>query len=98
MQVGDAIVLTIVGNKSDLARERTVPEQVSAEFAQSIGAQHVSVSAKTGQGIEAAVFNTAQKVLASRKERGASGRPPGSTGAQRFAQTLMQGADKEMSY
>ncbi|KAK9901980.1 hypothetical protein WJX75_000168 [Coccomyxa subellipsoidea] len=78
--VGDAIVLTIVGNKSDLARERTVPEQVSAEFAQSIGAQHVSVSAKTGQGIEAAVFNTAQKVLASRKERGASGRPPGSTG------------------
>ncbi|CAL8466038.1 g5574 [Coccomyxa elongata] len=78
--VGDDIVLTIVGNKSDLERERAVSQEEAAAFAQSIGAQHVSASAKTGQGIEAAVSGTAQMVLASRKRLGGSARPPGSTG------------------
>ena len=78
--MGEDIVLTIVGNKSDLERERAVSQEEAAAFAQSIGAQHVSASAKTGQGIEAAVSGTAQMVLASRKRLGGSARPPGSTG------------------
>lgn len=80
LQVGDDIVLTIVGNKSDLEKQRAVSQEEAAAFAQFIGAQHVSASAKTGQGIEAAVSGTTQTVLAGRKRRGGSARPPGSTG------------------
>lgn len=75
--MGNDITLTILGNKADLARERTVHEEEAVNFASSIGAQHFSVSAKTGQGIDAAVSATARQVLASRKRRGASARPPG---------------------
>lgn len=78
--MGDDIVLTIVGNKSDLERDRAVSQEEAASFAQSIGAQHVSASAKTGQGIDAAVSDTARMVIASRKRLGSSARPPGSTG------------------
>ena len=71
MQAGD-IQLVILGNKVDMApRQQSVPEAEARAFADAIGAQHLYVSAKTGQGIEAAVTGTARRALAA-----AHARPP----------------------
>ena len=65
VQAGD-IVLAILGNKIDLPpRERSVPEDEACSFAESIGAAHHDVSAKTGAGIEAAVTGTIRRALAA---------------------------------
>lgn len=81
-QVGDDIVLAILGNKADLAKQRTVPEEEAAELAESIGAGHHLVSAKTGLGLDLAVLGTARKVLAERERDTAHGSVPGRTGKE----------------
>ena len=65
MQVG-VITLTILGNKCDMAKQQAVPEEESRSYAESIGAQHHYVSAKTGEGISAAVRQTVHRVLQHR--------------------------------
>ena len=69
-QAGD-IVLVILGNKADMAREEAVPEEEARAFAASFGAEHMRVSAKTGQGVEAAFIGTSRRALAA-----AHARPP----------------------
>jgi 50S ribosomal subunit-associated GTPase HflX len=70
-KVGTDLVLTILGNKIDLARQQTVPEEEAAKLATSIGAEHCYVSAKTGAGIDAAVLSTARRALAQRVQQAA---------------------------
>lgn len=75
-QAGD-IVLVILGNKADMgAREEAVPEGEGRAFAASFGAEHARVSAKTGQGVEAAFLKSARRALAA-----AHARPPDGAGA-----------------
>ena len=45
------VLLTIVGNKCDLAAERTVLQQDAAAYAESIGAVYMEASAKTGENV-----------------------------------------------
>ena len=67
LQVG-AITLTILGNKSDMAKQQAVPEEEARGYAQSIGAEHHYVSAKTGDGISAALRQTVHRVLQRRSQ------------------------------
>ena len=52
--VGDRnkICLIIVGNKSDLSRQRAVDEEEASAYAKSVDANFIEVSAKTGLGVE----------------------------------------------
>lgn len=67
LQVG-AITLTILGNKSDMAKQQAVAEEEARGYAQSIGAEHHYVSAKTGEGISAALRQTVHRVLQRRSQ------------------------------
>ena len=49
---GADLVLTIVGNKSDLERNRHVEEWKALEYAEQVGAKHATCSAKQNKGIE----------------------------------------------
>lgn len=50
--VGKDIVLLIAGNKSDMEKQRQVNDIEAKEYAASVGATHVNVSAKTGKNVE----------------------------------------------
>ncbi|KAK6051317.1 Ras family protein [Cooperia oncophora] len=50
--LGDSVVLMIVGNKFDLARNRTVTIEEAQEYASSAGAMYEETSAKENVGIE----------------------------------------------
>ena len=67
VQVG-AITLTILGNKSDMVKQQAVPEEEAKGYAESIGAEHHHVSAKTGAGISAALRQTVHRVLQRRSQ------------------------------
>lgn len=45
------VLLTIVGNKSDLSLERTVLQEDAQAYAESIGAVYLEASAKTGENV-----------------------------------------------
>lgn len=61
--MGPDIVLAIAANKSDLEKERSVPESVVAAYAAEIGASCFSTSAKTGEGLERAFLDIAKRCL-----------------------------------
>ena len=65
--MGNEIVLSIAGNKSDLDRHRVVPRQEAADYAASVGAHYAETSAKTGRGINELFGVMARKLLESRK-------------------------------
>jgi len=65
--VGNEIVLSIAGNKSDLDRHRVVPRQEATDYAASVGAHYAETSAKTGRGINELFGVMARKLLESRK-------------------------------
>ncbi|XP_031625551.1 ras-related protein Rab-21 [Contarinia nasturtii] len=50
--LGSEIVLTIVGNKIDLNKDRTVPFETAESYSQSVGAMHFETSAKNNVGVE----------------------------------------------
>ena len=74
MQVG-VITLTILGNKCDMVKQQAVSEEEAGGYAESIGAEHHYVSAKSGAGIDAAVQQTVQRLLQRRASQ-AQHRPP----------------------
>lgn len=61
------VLLTIVGNKSDLSTERTVSREDAEVYAESIGAVYMEVSAKTGDNVRAVFDDIAVRV--SQEER-----------------------------
>ena len=49
--LGNDCILCIVGNKSDLEKNRNVPIKEAEEYAKSVGAKHYSTSAKLNHGV-----------------------------------------------
>eukprot|EP00456_Euglypha_rotunda_P012776 TRINITY_DN13693_c0_g1_i4.p1 TRINITY_DN13693_c0_g1~~TRINITY_DN13693_c0_g1_i4.p1 ORF type:complete len:192 (+),score=10.17 TRINITY_DN13693_c0_g1_i4:121-696(+) len=62
-ELGKSIVIVIVGNKMDLVRDRQVPQEEGDTYAESVGATHMTCSAKTGKGVEEAFFELTRKML-----------------------------------
>eukprot|EP00808_Paulinella_micropora_P020061 g57528.t1 len=63
------ITLVIVGNKADLPREDwKVATEEAAAFARHRGAHHFHVSAKTGEGVDAAFLEIAKGMMLKKKE------------------------------
>lgn len=50
--LGNDIVLCIVGNKTDLEKDRRVPNQAAEDYAKSVNAKLYHTSAKLNKGIE----------------------------------------------
>lgn len=50
--LGSDIVLTIIGNKIDLIKDRNVPLDVAEEYARLVGAKHYETSAKLNEGVD----------------------------------------------
>ena len=71
-QVGSEIVLTLVGNKCDLERQRVVPRAQATEYAESVGAHYCETSAKQGRGIDDAFSSLARRLLHARASKGAA--------------------------
>ena len=65
---GNDLVLAIVGNKTDLERDRHVEEQVAVEYSQQVGANHVSCSAKQNKGIEELFLDLTKRLISSQGE------------------------------
>lgn len=61
--VNEPMVLSVVGNKTDLAGAREVDCAEAAQYAASIGAQHYETSALHDQGIEQVFVHTAHALL-----------------------------------
>jgi Ras-related protein Rab-21 len=63
--VGESIVLVIAGNKADKAKERQVDEAEALEYAKTVGAQHITCSAKTGKNVEQAFLELSKQMLST---------------------------------
>ncbi|KHN79797.1 Ras-related protein Rab-21 [Toxocara canis] len=66
--LGDSVVLLIVGNKTDLSRNRNVEQEVAIEYAKLVGAEHCETSAKDNVGINQA-FEQLTKAMVERAKR-----------------------------
>jgi Ras-related protein Rab-2A len=64
MYASKDIVITLVGNKSDLDHKRVVQSSEGQEFAKEHDLLFVEASAKTAEGVEQAFMRTAQMVHA----------------------------------
>jgi Ras-related protein Rab-21 len=77
--VGGEIAIAIAGNKCDLEKNRAVVESEAIAYAESVGAQHYNVSAKTNKNLNE-VFNTlATNMMAKRGAGGGKEKGPGGT-------------------
>ncbi|KAK0396045.1 hypothetical protein QR680_001541 [Steinernema hermaphroditum] len=63
----DSVTLMIIGNKTDLERERVIESSAAKEYADSVGAQYSETSAKENLGISA-VFDQVTKLMIERKK------------------------------
>eukprot|EP00918_Siedleckia_nematoides_P050105 GHVU01109660.1.p1 GENE.GHVU01109660.1~~GHVU01109660.1.p1 ORF type:complete len:214 (-),score=19.92 GHVU01109660.1:388-1029(-) len=50
--VEQKIIICVIGNKTDLEKERRVSREDAEDFAESVGASHYETSALSGQGIQ----------------------------------------------
>ena len=57
-------VITIVGNKMDLEKNRVVPVSEAEQFAKSVGASHMQTSAKLNQGLDELYLDLTRRILA----------------------------------
>ncbi|KAG7391628.1 Ras- protein Rab-21 [Phytophthora pseudosyringae] len=97
--VGDDIAICIAGNKSDLHRNRKVPEDEARRYAESVGAAHFDTSAKLNRGLEDVFVELTRRMLSrsgGKKKKGSAliaddeedeplARPPTSRGRQERA-------------
>lgn len=58
--VGSDIILCIAGNKCDMEKQRQVPEDEAEKYAESVGAFHMKVSAKSGRGVDEVFLSLAK--------------------------------------
>lgn len=61
--VGQNIVIVVCGNKIDLEKNRGVEESEALEYCKSVGAVHVTCSAKTGRGVNEAFLELTKAML-----------------------------------
>lgn len=78
--VGNQIVLVIAGNKSDMEKKRQVDEKEAQDYAKTVGAEHILVSAKTGKNVEQIFLQLTKQMLASTTGGGGGGGGGGSAG------------------
>jgi Ras-related protein Rab-21 len=100
--VGKKIVLLIAGNKADLEKQRQVNDEEAKEYAASVGAIHMSCSAKTGKGVEE-IFLELTRGMLKKSEEGPGGGPAkpepiaGSGKSSRTVIPITDGDDKGKS-
>jgi len=71
--LGDKVVLAIVGNKTDLEKDRNVPIEEALQYSKLVGATHFQTSAKMNCGIEELFLEITQQLLkAAENERQSS--------------------------
>ncbi|XP_030626040.1 ras-related protein Rab-21-like [Chanos chanos] len=61
--LGNDICLCIVGNKTDLDKDRNVSAQEAERYAESVGAEHYHTSAKLNLGIEELFLNLCKRMM-----------------------------------
>jgi len=80
--LGDNIVLVIAGNKADLERRRVVTLEEAEEYAASVGAKHLSTSAKQNKGVAELFLHMTKELLkADKAQNGSAGGAPKSDGS-----------------
>jgi Ras-related protein Rab-21 len=67
--VGDSIRLVIAGNKIDMEKNRQVNDTEAKEYADSVGAVHITCSAKTGKNVEQAFLELTKGMLQEKKKQ-----------------------------
>jgi len=65
--LGNDVVLVIAGNKCDLERNRTVPQDKAESYAQSVGANHFLTSAKINKGIDELFLDLTKRMISGSK-------------------------------
>lgn len=73
--VGPNIKIAIAGNKSDLVKQRQVPEEQALEFAKKVGATHFYTSAKANKNVEEAFMDLTKNIVTARLEKGIEKKP-----------------------
>jgi len=63
MMLGQDVVISIVGNKCDLERQRTVKEEDAKSYAQSVGAGHYQTSAKLNKGVDELFLDLSKRMV-----------------------------------
>lgn len=86
---GEDIKIALAANKVDLGSQRCVSKAEGESYAQSVGARHFDVSAKSGQGIDMLFFHVAD-LLASLPKRAQGPKKSG-----RVALTVVEGEQKK---
>jgi len=66
--VTDDILLVVVGNKTDMAKQRAVPREKGKEFADTIEASYIETSAKDGDGITQLFTDICKKIIFQRRQ------------------------------
>uniref|UniRef100_A0A131XZ71 Ras-related protein Rab-21 n=2 Tax=Ixodes ricinus TaxID=34613 RepID=A0A131XZ71_IXORI len=61
--LGGDVCLTIVGNKTDLEKQRAVPVAEAEAYAASVGATHLQTSAKLSRGIEELFLDLSKRMI-----------------------------------
>jgi Ras-related protein Rab-21 len=70
--VGKDIVLLIIGNKEDLEKKRQVDNEEAEQYAKSVGAEHMLVSAKTGKNVEQIFLELTKQMLKMKESANAN--------------------------
>ena len=73
--LGDDIVITIVGNKCDMIKHRQVSEEQALEYAQSVGANHLLVSAKANKNVAESFLDLTKRILEKKANTPMGGSP-----------------------
>lgn len=74
--LGDDICLRIVGNKTDMDKDRHVSVEEAESYAESVGARHFHTSAKLNKGIEE-LFLDLSKAMLEKLDEDSKSRPGG---------------------
>lgn len=91
--LGTEIMLTIVGNKTDLEEDRNVTQEEAETYAVSVGATHYETSAKVNEGIEELFLDLTSKMVEARDRKLAHSLSR--TNSMRRNNALVIGADDE---
>ncbi|KAL5277877.1 RAB21 family protein [Megaselia abdita] len=67
--LGNEVVLVIVGNKTDLEKDRNVQTQEAEEYATSVGARYFETSAKLNEGIEDVFLDLSAAMINNQNEK-----------------------------
>lgn len=67
--LGNEIIIVIVGNKTDLEKDRNVPVEEALNYAQSVGAKHFETSAKLNEGVDEVFIELTKDMVNIHKQK-----------------------------